>query len=306
MSNSNVPKAAGLIITECEYSKINGQPPDNEPRTNSSRNGIASDVSTKRKIRNLVMDKNSPFWIAIRDEMSLNDDEFRIHEDPKLTLDEKNRHVLDGTFYKTFVDGRWYGCCYLGDSKSKGYDAEAFQNNRRTGAIQVGLALSVAPVNILRATLTKMQGVEEDKSRGMAPQALRVVEHALYYQPFLINPIEAAASSCTPQDIQLFLKLIPHMYTMTSACQRVCLRIVHAWYFTYKSILGRGQLEIINALRPIKKEDPEKPSHSFKEYYCPLPSDQNVRDIISPFVDHLATFTDLMTDKDWMPGIRGK
>ena len=234
----------------------------------------------------------------------LKDEEFQLLEDPRRSLSEVEERVRDGTFYDVYCDARIHGSTFLPENKNgkgkKGANGESesalFQQNRRTGAVQFGFGLSVAPVRILRATLTKMAAIQEDKERGMAPLGARVVEHAVFTQPFFVDPSAAAASFCSRTDLDLFLKLIPHMYSATRATQRNEIQILHAWYFEFKDILGCGELEIINSLRPTKLENPEVPSHSLSEYVIPTPDNPVAR----RYMDRLARFTDLITGENWI------
>src|SRR5207248_620381 len=81
-----------------------------------------------------------------------------------------------------------------------------------TGVVQIGPGVSVAPVDIVRLTLTNKSGVERDKDRGMAPLAFRVVRHGLYAMPFFVNPSAAHKSGCDARDIDVLKFLVPHAY----------------------------------------------------------------------------------------------
>ena len=102
---------------------------------------------------------------------------------------------LESEFTNKYWDARVFGNTFLEDGGDKGFI--------KTGAVQFGMGVSVAPVEILRQTNTNKAGVQEGKSAGMAPLAYRIVEHGVYSMPFFVNPtmrIRAAAllrtSSC--------------------------------------------------------------------------------------------------------------
>ena len=61
-------------------------------------------------------------------------------------------------------------------------------------------------------TWTRVSSVQEGKTTGMAPEGHKYVEHALYVQPFAINPERAAETGVTDQDCELFVRLAPHVF----------------------------------------------------------------------------------------------
>ncbi len=116
---------------------------------------------------------------------------------------------------------------------------------------------SVAPIEIVRLTLTNKAGVEGDKDRGMAPLAFRVARHGLYTMPFFVNPSAAGKSGCTVRDIDLMKFLIPHAYAHTASGIRPQVEIVHAWYAEHKSPLGScPDPLILSVLKPKKRTMP--------------------------------------------------
>ena len=85
------------------------------------------------------------------------------------------RAVDEAEFIKRYWDGRVFGNTEL----EKGRNVPV-----KTGVVQFGLGLSVAPIRIERMTTTNPP-VEGDKKAGMAPLAYRIVEHGVYCMPVL-------------------------------------------------------------------------------------------------------------------------
>src|SRR5260221_9434847 len=86
----------------------------------------------------------------------------------------------DGSlFKKKYWDGRVFGNTFL---------EEGAADTIKTGVVQFGLGLSVAPIDISRHTNTNKAGVQEGKDRGMAPMGYRFVPHGVYWMPFFVNP----------------------------------------------------------------------------------------------------------------------
>ena len=161
-----------------------------------------------------------------------------------------------------------------------------------TGAVQFGPGISIAPIDVIRLTMTNKAGVEGDKDRGMAPLAWRAVRHAVYAMPFFVNPTAAGKSGCDADDIDLLKFLVPHAYRNTASAVRPFVEIRHAWYAEHKSPLGScPNSMIIHAMTPSKRTDAEQSSRSIDDYevHTMLPEETRAR---------LASFEDLCA-KDW-------
>jgi len=199
------------------------------------------------------------------------------------------------TFQAKYWDARIFGNTFLENLKEEEKKSKRDKGHFiTTGVVQFGPGVSIAPVDVVRLTLTNKAGVEGDKDRGMAPLAFRVVNHGLYVMPFFVNPSAAHKSGCDAQDIEILKFLIPHAYAHTASGIRPEVHIVHAWYAEHRNPLGScPDPLILAALRPKRKPgfDPEKPSLSIDEYEVPtsLPDEINAR---------LSFFEDLCL-KEW-------
>ena len=277
MENGNeklLKRATGLLILEVVSSNPNGDP-DNEsdPRMRLGGCGEISPVSFKRKLRDLVEQKEGPVWRAVADsfEPRLKDEEFDILEKRGRDRTKILGEVADGTFTRRYWDARLFGNTFL---------EKHAESPIRTGVVQFGMGLSVAPVEVERLTLTNKAGVEAELDRGMAPLGYRVVQHGVYTMPFFVNPTAALKSGCERRDLEVMLKLIPHAYSHTASFVRPDVRVRHAWYVAHKSALGScPDWVLIEALMPKKRSAPEEASKSWAEYDVPagLPPDIQTR-----------------------------
>jgi len=271
-------RATGLLIIEAINSNPNGDPErESDPRQRPDGKGEITPVSFKRKLRDLVENKEGPVWKAFATEFKLATDDFGILESRKLTLKEI-RDLTENDFIKKYWDGRVFGNTEL----EKGRKVPV-----KTGVVQFGLGVSIAPIRIERMTTTNPP-VEGDKSVGMAPLGYRIVEHGIYCMPFFVNPSAAHKSGCTNKDIELMLALIPHAYAHSRSYVRPNVEILHAWFMEHKSSLGScPDYKLIDALTPKKKKDANKPSLSRDEYDIPssLPDELN---------NKIASYKDLM------------
>lgn len=288
MSNQeqSIPRATGLLVIALENVNPNGDPDrESDPRQRShDRRGYISGVSFKRKMRDLVEEKEGPVWQTMKRKLDLSDNNYCVLEsrdrgfkDVKVASDAWHR-VLglidqgnEGQEMKNkYWDARVFGATFL----EKGEEAPDVEGRNtaedrkfiRSGVAHFGIAVSVAPVRIHRDTNTKKASAQESKDRGMAPLACRYVEHGIYCMPFFVNPSAAIKSGCTPKDIALLLNLIRPAYANTRSVARShgVLEILHAWYGEHGDDLGSfSEFEFIEKLTPRRKgNDTEKPSVS--------------------------------------------
>lgn len=255
-----IMRATGLLVIEAINSNPNGDPDrDSDPRQRPDNRGEITPVSFKRKLRDLVEDKQGPVWSTLASELSLDSSKFEILESRRTALKEI-RDLKEADFIEKYWDGRIFGNTEL----EKGRKVPV-----KTGVVQFGLGVSIAPIRIERLTTTNPP-VQGDKTGGMAPLGYRVAEHGIYCMPFFVNPSAAHKSGCTAKDIELLLALIPHAYAHSRSYVRPNVEILHAWYLEHKSPLGScSDFKLIDALTPKKKEQPEYASKNRGEYDIP-------------------------------------
>jgi len=285
-NHKGMVRATGLLVVEVVNSNPNGDP-DNEsdPRTRVGERGEISPVSFKRKLRDLVEDKEGPVWreVAAGFEPALKADDFDILEKRGRDREKIENEINDGSFVRRYWDARLFGNTFLEKGSS---------TSIRTGVVQFGMGISVATVEIQRHTLTNKSGVQEGKDRGMAPLGYRVVQHGVYCMPFFVNPSAAAKSGCTRRDLDLMLRLIPYAYTHTASFVRPDVRMRHAWYIEHKSRLGScPDSLLLDALAPAKKGDANAPSQSWSDYDVPAGLSDALRARVSSCID--------LVDHEW-------
>lgn len=290
--NAPFNRGTGLIIIEARNSNPNGDPDqESDPRTlEADGRGVISPVSFKRKLRDIVL-ADGDVMAEARDKLKLgkSGNEFRILEDRNRRLSEIK--TMDAASFKSaFWDARVFGNTLLEAIKGKGEgegaeDEVAGQRRKKsksegeslkrashfvsTGVVQVGVGLSVTPVDIDRMTTTNIP-VEEGKTAGMAPLGFRVVRHAVYFMPFFVNPSLANKTGATEEDIELLKFLLPYAYSQTASAIRPFVTVLHAWYAEHKTPLGScPDALFVDALIPKFLKD-DAPSTQLKgEYEIP-------------------------------------
>ena len=285
---TSINRGTGLIIVNVVNSNPNGDPDrESDPRTfDVDGRGLISPVSFKRKLRDLMEnDDGAVRHAALAVLGKTGDRSYGILESRG-----RNRKAISAMSLDEFRDAYWDGRVFGNTFVEEG-DKGRFIT---TGVVQIGPGVSVAPVDIVRLTLTNKSGVEGSKDRGMAPLGFRVVRHGVYTIPFFVNPSAAHKSGCDSQDIDVLRFLIPHAYAHTASGIRPEVHIVHAWYAEHRNPLGScPDPLILAALKPKRKAafDPETASLSIDEYDIPTDLSEDIR-------ARLAAFEDLCL-KDW-------
>jgi Cas7 group CRISPR-associated protein Csh2 len=282
-NENTIRRATGLLVIEVVNSNPNGDPDrESDPRTRPDRKGEISPVSFKRKLRDLLEDKDGPAWQTIKTRFTppLDASKFEILESPKRVLEKVFKEAKEGKFLPKYWDARVFGNTLLEKNAPQCV---------ATGVVQFGLGLSISPIVIERMTNTNKSPVQANKTRGMAPLAYRVVEHGVYTMPFFVNASAARKTECTVQDIEILQYLIPLAYSQTSSYIRASVEIRHAWYVEHKSPLGSASdLELIAALTPRKRERPEEPSKRWEDYEAATALPEGLQGKVAPLRDLMA------------------
>ena len=275
-NNNLVPRITGLLVLEVRKSNPNGDPErESSPRQRPDNKGEISPVSVKRKLRDLVFEKESVVWEEIQKTLGLDDNRFQILESRGRDRDEikKKMESKDGKLGQEFIDAYWDGRLFGNTFLEKG-GADTI----RAGVAHFGVGVSIAPIDIEFSTWTSKSGVETGQDRGMAPMAFRVVRHGLYAVPFFVNPNVANKTGCTKLDVDLMLNLLKHTYTGTRSVVRSMVEVVHAHTLTHHNRAGSvSDFAFLDALTPKKISNPDKPSESLADY-GELPTWEKIKD----------------------------
>ncbi len=281
--NNEIKRATGLLVLEVVNSNPNGDPDrESDPRMRPNGLGEISPVSLKRKLRDLVGDHDAPFFQSLPLEFRNEPERYCILESRGRDRSAIKKEMGEDTskfdqeafskslFVKKYWDARVFGNTFLEESKNRDADGEKGKMSKeylKTGVVQMGMGLSISPVDVVRHTNTNKAGVQEGKNAGMAPMAYRVVEHGVYCMPFFVNPNYAGKSGCTAADIELLKLALPYAYDLNRSAIRPDVRIRHAWYITHKNALGScPDYLLLEALTPERIGDPKEPSTNWSDY----------------------------------------
>lgn len=265
MATAEIKRTTGLLVIEAINSNPNGDPDrESDPRQRPDGRGEISPVSFKRKLRDLVEDTEGPVWKELKTKLTLKDENYAILESrgrDRALIKEELKNENGKAFKEKYWDARLFGNTFLEEGAS---------TSIKTGVVQFGMGLSIAPVIIERQTNTNKAGVEGDKDRGMAPMGYRIVQHGIYCMPFFVNPSAAHKTGCTKADIDLMLALIPYAYAHTRSYVRPNVEILHAWHIEHNAPLGScSDFKLIEAMTPKKKANSHNASNGRDEYDIP-------------------------------------
>ncbi|MGH9908247.1 MAG: type I CRISPR-associated protein Cas7, partial [Pyrinomonadaceae bacterium] len=130
--SDEIKRATGLLVIEVINSNPNGDPDrESDPRQRPDGKGEISPVSYKRKLRDLVEDKEGPVWKSLCAELDLDPAQFAILESRGRKRDEIKREMANGEFKRKYWDGRIFGNTFLEGEMDKG--------TIKTGVVQFGL-----------------------------------------------------------------------------------------------------------------------------------------------------------------------
>ena len=259
--NEFINRGTGLLLIDVTNSNPNGDPDrESDPRIRQDGCGEISPVSFKRKLRDLVEAKDSPLWQELAEELDLPKEGFDIMESKKTRRADVNKLSLQELLDK-YWDVRVFGSTFLENDKNENESFIA------SGVVKFGLGVSLDPIRIERMTTTKVMPVEEGKSKGMAPLAYRIVSYGLYAMPFFVNATAAHKTQCTKKDIELLLRLIPHVYKETASYIRSQVDIRYAFYVEHNRARGTyNDFRIIEALTPKRITGMSGPATSWHDY----------------------------------------
>lgn len=270
--DKEIKRATGLLVIEVVNSNPNGDPDrESDPRQRPNGIGEISPVSFKRKLRDLLEEKDSIFFRSLPQKYLENVERYCILESrgrnraaiikemsDDITKFDKEK-FLKSSFVTKYWDARVFGNTFLEEKADKGYI--------KTGVVQFGVGVSISPINIIRQTNTNKPGVQEGKNAGIAPLAFRIVEHGVYCMPFYVNPNFARKTGCTIDDIELLKILIPLAYDLNRSAIRPDVRIRHAWYIEHKNSLGScPDYLLLEALMPGRIGDNTVSSTTWNDY----------------------------------------
>lgn len=278
-----------MAIIEVSGANPNGDPDgEGRPRTRTDGRGWISAVSIKRKIRDLFEDHESLAFQQLVKELGItNPEQYHVFESHlkgygKVTRVEANdmaRELFNtdaNSFLQRFIDVRQFGCTALFDKKGRKEGDKV--GLTQTGVVTMSNALSICPIMISEATITKKAPLRSELASidqsDIAPQSIKQVSHGLYVLQCVVNPNIARQTQTTEGDIAAFKLGLKYAFSSSMSANRPAAQISFAriWCASHKNPLGSfNEQEFVRKLTPTRIGNPQEPSNSLDDYNIPVP-----------------------------------
>lgn len=307
-----ITRSSALLLIEVNMANPNGDPDmDGRPRTFADGRGWITDASIKRKFRDALEDADSDVFITLQKELGLDPERCSIFESLNRgsgceTPIEAKRWAFDlykdqgpEAFFNKYLDVRLMGCTALSENeKGESDEVESGKkkktgnmakkngdkvNLKRTGVVTMTPAVSLCPVNIEEATISKKATLRdsllETGQNDLAPLSKKFVQHGLYVARLSVNPHVAKHTFTTEEDIQIFKNVLKYIFSLSTCCTRPAGSVFfkHIWWADHTNSLGSfNEQEFFQLLTPKKKGDTNVPSQSIEDYEIPNPKELNL------------------------------
>lgn len=250
-------KHTAVIYFDASYSNPNGDPDtEGAPRIDpSTREGLVTDGSTKRKLRDVVLHKREgepPFDIFVHPERALTTSVEQAMEE----TDTVTASAISDQTIERFWDVRLFGAA-LSTIK-----IESVQGAHVLGPVQIGMGRSVDPVEIMEQSITRVTPTKEGESRTMGRK--HVVPYGLYRQTVNYNPNAKTAEAVSEEDLELFWSSFQQAWELTRSSARPEMAFRGAYVFTHESALGNAPSHALQE-RVTASTDADNP-RSFEDY----------------------------------------
>lgn len=242
-----------------------GNLPRLDPETN---NGLITDVSLKRKIRNYVAlekEDDAGFNIYMQEKAVLNDQHNKAYEaldikpeKKKLPKDEQKARELTAWMCKNFFDIRSFGAVMTTEVNA----------GQVRGPVQMAFATSVEPVVPLEVSITRMAVTnEKDKDKERTMGRKHIVPYGLYRAHGYISGKLAEQTGFRDDDLELLWRALINMFEHDHSAARGEMSARKLIVFKHDNIMGNAPAhKLFDAVTTERVGDDTAPARSFKDY----------------------------------------
>lgn len=265
-----------LILFDVKDGNPNGDPDaGNLPRLDAETgNGLITDVSIKRKIRNFVQIKKNnepPFRIFIQEKAILNNtikDSFKAiglnvedQKDLKDKISQQDRDLAKKFLCQNFYDIRTFGAVL-----SVGLNAGQVR-----GPVQLTFARSIDPIvslehSITRIAVTTEKESLEQKGENRTMGRKFTVPYGLYKAYGFVSAPLANQTGFSGTDLELLWNSLENMFDLDRSASRGMMSTRKLIIFKHSTKLGDVSAQSLFDSVSIKKRIQEKPAREFSDY----------------------------------------
>lgn len=299
-----------ILAFEVSNANPNGDPNnDNRPRQLPNGQGIISNGSMKRKIRDFML-SDSEYLKDILNKLGISEQEYKenynilesenrgfydknfkegidaFNQHYNSLLKEKGEFIAKQEVIKKYFDVRVFGSVYLIDKNLK---------HRDCGAVTVSDFESYSPIETYSNKIVRSNSPDQAKDfdkTGNKNQfgEQHFVKYGLYGGYININQAQAIKNSVTQKDINLLCNIIPYIFTTSQSACRPVSSFNFIQYYSVKpingTILTKKIGRIMNSLSPTRIGDNNSPANNLNDYTLKTKAD------IDPNILKNIVFTD--------------
>jgi CRISPR-associated protein Csd2 len=271
-----------VLLFDVKDGNPNGDPDaGNLPRLDAETgNGLVTDVSLKRKVRNYVgisRGEQPPFEIYVKEKAILNKQHERAYEgigkSELLKGDDKKRKGGDAVdearqwMCKNFYDVRTFGAVM-----STGVNCGQVR-----GPVQLTFARSVSPVVALEHSITRMAvatEAEAEKQQGDNRTMGRkfTVPYGLYRAHGFVSAHLAKQTGFGEDDLKLLWESLVNMFDHDRSAARGEMSTRGLYVFKHESELGDAPAHSLFDLVQVAQVDPATPARGFADFSVTAPA----------------------------------
>jgi len=270
-----------VLLFDVKDGNPNGDPDaGNLPRLDAETgNGLVTDVSLKRKVRNYVgmsRGEQPPYEIYVKEKAILNRQHERAYEGigkaDLLRGDDKKRKGGDAVdearqwMCKNFFDVRTFGAVM-----STGVNCGQVR-----GPVQLTFARSVSPVVALEHSITRMAvatEAEAEKQGGDNRTMGRkfTVPYGLYRAHGFVSAHLAKQTGFGEDDLKLLWESLTNMFEHDRSAARGEMSTRGLYVFKHEGELGDAQAHALFDLVQVVQNDPDTPARGFGDFTVTAP-----------------------------------
>ncbi|NYI70143.1 CRISPR-associated protein Csd2 [Naumannella cuiyingiana] len=267
-------KHDALFVFEATDSNPNGDPDNGgRPRVDlDTGQGVVSDVSLKRKVRDSVLYRiehglaSERNGIFIRRGLSLNEQLEKAYQalDQKPADKPNAEHVAKGEQYmrENFYDVRMFGAV-MSTGKA--------QAGKVTGPVTIGIARSVDPVMPMEMGITRTASTREEAKDNASQMGNKsVVPYGLYVTRVHYQPTKGNAVSA--DDLQLLWDSLATMFENTRSAARPDVAARQLLIFSHDNPLGNAPARVLFDTVAITRTSERPTPQSYADYKIELPA----------------------------------
>ena len=315
-TKSGFTRVTACLVIEGVNTNPNGDPADaGRPRQNTDANGIISDVSIKRKIRDMLVNETPEAMKALKD-MGLAPDQHQIllTKFDNESLEDRMR-VLVGKASEAktnnsmpYFDVRMFGFMGLAKNKTDKEDDKAETKAKKKEASQekppayncrgvahFGMAVSLNKINITEHQITRCIGTGEDSSGKDKDGAMGnkyTVDYGLYPMPLVMNAglTQLADNLTRPTDIELLRRLCHGVFADSNSSVRQLNLVRFYWYEHSSTVNDIPDWCLQDIWRPRLKPNAVGNCREDYEFYDPANPTELAKKLLGDNVKHIHDF----------------